>query len=69
MGVYMRKDMKINSMVLKDACDVLHNELLNHGDLYNGFKSSIRSAIDEARNYISNEDLSEMILQRIIGEI
>lgn len=41
MGVYMRKDMKINSMVLKDACDVLHNELLNHGDLYNGFKSSI----------------------------
>lgn len=36
-------------------------------DLRNGFVASIKSALDEAKNYESNEKLSERILDRILG--
>lgn len=36
-------------------------------DLRNGFIASIKSALDEAKNYESNEKLSERILDRILG--
>lgn len=53
---------------VKEACKILKDKLLKHSDLYAGFSASIKSAIDEAPNYISNKELSEKILDRIVGE-
>lgn len=63
------------------AMIVLRNELLKHGDLYDGFLASMRSAIDdkfwssrEVNGYecsIGQEDfdeVAELMLKRIIGE-
>ena len=52
------------------AITVLRDELLRHGDLYDGFIASINSAIDDmTRNKCdSNMQPAEYILQRIIGE-
>lgn len=64
-----------------EAVKILQNELLKHGDLYDGFLASMRSAIDdkfwESRNTdgyscdIGDEDFSEaaeLMLKRLIGE-
>lgn len=56
-----------------EAAKVLRNELLKHGDLYDGFLASIKSAVAE---YAAGchcfggdyEILSEEIANRIIGE-
>lgn len=53
---------------VQEAVIVLRNELLKHGDLYDGFMASIRSAIKEMENKIYDKELSESILNRIIGE-
>lgn len=66
---------------IREAVMVLRNELLKHGDFYNGFLASMRSAIDDkfwdSRNYngymcdIGDEDFdeaAELMLKRIIGE-
>lgn len=53
---------------IKESCKILRKELMAHGDLYNGFVSSIQTAIEEAPNYIKNFELAERILKRIIGE-
>ena len=52
----------------QNACKVLREEIMKRNDLYNGFVSSIRTAIEEAPNYIKNRELAERILKRIIGE-
>lgn len=54
--------------IIRSACEIIRQELLGHGELYNGYLASIQSAISEAGNYTSPEDLSKMILERIIGE-
>ena len=53
---------------VKEACKILREELMAHGDLYNGFLSSIQTAIKEAPNYVKKRELAERILKRIIGE-
>ena len=57
---------------VKEACKILRDELLKHGDLYNGFISSIESALKEqkvtALPFQSERDIADKILQRIIGE-
>ena len=53
---------------VKEACKILREELLKNVELYNGFISSIQTAIEEAPNYIKNRELAERILKRIIGE-
>lgn len=50
------------------AIIILKNELSKHTELYNGFQTSIESAINEAPNYTNNKKLSNLILKRIIGE-
>lgn len=58
---------------VENACKILRDELLKHGDLYNGFLASIQSAL---RDYgymtacIENadEEIAYEILRRIIGE-
>lgn len=47
---------------------VLQNELLKHGDLYNGFKASIESALKEVPAGSDPHDEADMILRRVIGE-
>lgn len=54
-----------------EAVTVLQNELLKHGDVYNGFLVSIQSVMNEnfGDEYkLATANLSEKILQRIIGE-
>ena len=53
---------------VKNACKILRDELMKNVELYNGFVSSIQTAIEEAPNYIKNRELAERILKRIVGE-
>ena len=53
---------------VKEACKILRDELLKNVELYNGFISSIQTAIEEAPNYIKNRELAERMLKRIVGE-
>ena len=64
---------------VKESCKILRDELLKHGDLYNGFVSSILSVLKENSRYIGDGEteivaeygenqLAEEILKRIIGE-
>ena len=51
-----------------EACKILLEELQKHGELYDGFKASITSAIKDAPNYTPTEEIAERILNRMIGE-
>lgn len=53
---------------VKNACKILLEELQKHGELYDGFKASIISAINDATNYTPTEKVAERILNRMIGE-
>lgn len=53
---------------VQHAVEILRNELLKHGDLYNGFLASIKSSIDEHLSSVSANEFAENILKRIIGE-
>lgn len=57
---------------VKEACKILQEELLNHGDLYNGFLSSIESSLKEQKvtglPFQPESEIAEKILKRIIGE-
>lgn len=53
---------------VKEACKILLEELQKHGELYDGFKASIISAINDAPNYTPTEKVAERILNRMIGE-
>lgn len=52
----------------QNACKVLREEIMKHSDLYDGFISSIQTAIEETPNLIKNRELAERILKRITGE-
>lgn len=57
---------------VKEACKILREELMNHGDLYNGFLSSIESSLKEQKvtglPFQPESDIADKILKRIIGE-
>ena len=57
---------------VKEACKILREELLKHGDLYNGFLSSIESSLKEqkvtALPFQPESEIADKILKRIIGE-
>ena len=57
---------------VENACKILRDELLKHGDLYNGFLASIESSLKEqkvtALPFQSESEIAEKILKRIIGE-
>lgn len=57
---------------VKEACKILQGELLKHGDLYNGFLSSIESSLEEQKvtglPFQPESDIADKILKRIIGE-
>lgn len=53
---------------VQEAVIVLRNELMKHGDLYDGFLASIRSAIREMDDEMYDDELAKKILKRVIGE-
>lgn len=57
---------------VKNACKILRDELLKHGDLYKAFSASIESPLMEqkvtALPFQPESDIADKILQRIIGE-
>nr|DAF03971.1 MAG TPA: hypothetical protein [Caudoviricetes sp.] len=67
-------DVKIDlsKQKLTDAVAILRHELLQHGEVYNGFKASLKSAL-ERYNYCGlpfepEDDTARKILDFMIGE-
>lgn len=67
-------DVKIDlsKQKLTDAVSILRHELLSHGEVYNGFKASLKSAL-ERYNYCGlpfepEDDVARKILDFMIGE-
>ena len=56
---------------VKEACKILREELLKHGDLYMAFLASIESSLIEqkvtALPFQPERDIAYKVLQRIIG--
>lgn len=61
-----------NPFTVQNACEIIQDELLKHGDLYNGFISSIESSLKEQKvtglPFQPERDIADKILKRIIGE-
>lgn len=60
------------SQSITDAISVLRHELLQHGEIYRGFKASLKSAL-ERYNYCGlpfepEEEIADKILNFMIGE-
>lgn len=57
---------------VKEACKILRDELLKHGDLYRAFSASIESSLREQKITVlpfqPESDIADKILKRIIGE-
>lgn len=57
---------------VENACKILRDELLKHGDLYNEFLSNIESVLKEEKVMVimsqTRNEIAEKILNRIIGE-
>lgn len=54
---------------VQQAVVVLRNELLKHGEFYDGFRSSVKSAVDECRtDIVTRDEMVDAIMKRIIGE-
>lgn len=53
---------------LLEACRIIANELQNHGDFYDAFVASVRSAIHETPDVVWSRELAEKIVKRISGE-
>lgn len=53
---------------VQNACKILREELLKHGDLYRAFSASIYTALKELPEETWIDEIPEIILNRIIGE-
>lgn len=56
---------------VEDAMKIIRNELVKHGDLYDGFQASVISAIFENSDITDSENavlLAKTILDRVIGD-
>lgn len=71
-GVDFEEQAEVNFMndpfTVQNACKILLDALQKHGELYDGFKASITSAIKDAPNYTPMEKFAERVLNRMIGE-
>lgn len=60
------------SQSITDAISVLRHELLQHGEIYQGFKSSLKSALEIYSTcglpFETEEETAEKILDFMIGE-
>lgn len=53
---------------VQNACKILRDELMKHGDLYRAFSASIYSALKDMPEETWIDEMPEIILNRIIGE-
>lgn len=53
---------------IQQAVTVVRDELLKHGDLYDGFRASINSTLKEIPTGMGLYDVAEKILDGLIGE-
>lgn len=58
---------KYHPETVVEAVKILRHELMQYGDVYNGFARSIESALKEAKPYTKDIDLARSILDRITG--
>lgn len=62
----------VSSKSITDAISVLRHELLQHGEIYQGFKSSLKSALEIYSTcglpFEPEEETAEKILDFMIGE-
>lgn len=52
---------------LIEATDILRTKIMEDKDVYNGFVSSIESALNEAKPYTRERDLAVSILDRMVS--
>lgn len=75
----LKEDSESHSQTVQQAAITLRDELLKHGDVYDGFLASILSVLKPKEKYIGDGEfvirtenganyLTEEILNRIIGE-
>lgn len=58
----------MEQMTIQQAVTVVRDELLKHGDLYNGFRASISGTLKEIPTGMGLYDVAEKILDGLIGE-
>lgn len=58
----------MEQMTIQHAVTVVRDELLKHGDLYDGFRASIGSTLKEIPSEMGLYDVAEKILDGLIGE-
>lgn len=58
----------MEQMTVQQAITVVRDELLKHGDLYDGFRASISSTLKEIPSEMGLYDVAEKILDGLIGE-
>lgn len=58
----------MEQITVQQAVTVVGNELLKHGDLYDGFLASISSTLKEIPVGTGLYDVAEKILDGLIGE-
>ena len=62
----------VSSQSITDAISVLRHELLQHGEIYQGFKASLKSALEIYSTcglpFEPEEETAEKILDFMIGE-
>lgn len=60
------------SQPVKEAVGILRHELLEHGEIYNGFKMSLKSALEKYNccglPFEPEEEIAEKILNFMIGD-
>ena len=57
-----------NAESIKGAISFLRENILRDKALYDAFKSSIKSALDDIEGSMNHEDTAKVILDRIIGK-
>ena len=53
---------------VQNACKILRDEIMKHEDLYRAFSASIYSALKDMPEETWIDEMTEIILNRIIGE-
>lgn len=56
------------SFSVQNACKIIRQELMEHGDFYKAFLASIYSALKDIPEGTFIDEMPEFILKRIIGE-
>ncbi len=58
----------MGQITIQQAVTIVRDELLKHGDLYDGFCASISSTLKEIPSGMGLYDVAEKILDGMIGE-